>query len=303
MSIQKAVWSADIKSKIFADNSFLMMSRDDTAFADGRKVYLPQAGAVPNVVRNRTTLPAGAAERTDTVVDYDLDSFTTDPTNLRNIDELETSYDKRMSILQDHVGEVNEKIAEWMINHWSPTTAGQQVRTTGANRDAFVTGGTGLRKKITVADLLKAKRILDNQNVASEGRCLLIPAEMYNDLLEISDVLTSDKMGTANLVSGAVGRILGFQVFIRSQAGRYTNAATPAAVVPTTAGAATHNAAALLWGTQFVRRAKGDVTVFAKENDPQFYGSVFSAEIRAGGRKAYADGRGVVAIIEEHGTP
>jgi hypothetical protein len=47
-----------------------------------------------------------------------------------------------------------------------------------------------------------------------------------------------------------------------------------------------------------VRRALGAIKVYANENDPTLYGSAFSTMARAGGRKAYSDETGVVAIVE-----
>jgi hypothetical protein len=160
MSINKQIWATDIAQNLFPDNSFLMMSINDAQFSDGKKVWLPQAGAAPNVQRNRVVIPAAANPRVDTVASYDLDSFTSDPTSIRNIEEVETSYEKRQSVLFEHIEEIQKSIAEWMAYNWSPVTGSQIVRTTGADRSPFVPGGTGLRKKITIADILAGKRIL-----------------------------------------------------------------------------------------------------------------------------------------------
>lgn len=302
MGIQKEVWATDIAQNLYPNNTFLVQSRNDNAFVEGKKVYLPQSGSAPGVVVNRTTLPATGSQRTDTTTDYDLDSFTTDPTTIRNIEEIEVSYDKRMSVLEDHIGALNTQIAYRTATLWAPVTASRIVRTTGANRVAMAPGATGNRKKITLADILSVKRILDADDVPSEDRFMLIPAEMYNDLLEISDVLTSDKMGTANLPSGAVGRIYGFSIYMRSTALIFTNAATPAVRPLGYTPAITDNAAALFWHKNYVRRALGDVTIFSNENDATYYGSVFSAEVRAGGRRARADEKGVVVLVEAAGV-
>jgi hypothetical protein len=121
---------------------------------------------------------------------------------------------------------------------------------------------------------------------------------MYNDLLEIDAILTSDKMGTANLSNGAVGRVLGFDIYIRSTAVVYTNAATPVPKTPGAAGAVTDNLAALFWHPMFVRKAMGDVRVYVNEGEAAYYGDILSAEARAGGRKSRTGGEGVVALVE-----
>lgn len=269
---------------------------------DGKTVHLPQSGAAPAVVVNRSSLPATAAERTDTTSDYNLDSFTSNPTVIRDVDSIEVSYDKRMSVLNDHIGQINSSIADYIATLWAPAAAARIVRTSGANRGAMSTGATGNRKLVTVADFIAAKRILDKDNAPTEGRFVLLPSEMYNDLLGIGDVLTSEKMGSANLASGAVGRLLGFDIYIRSTALTFTNDTTPVVKLPGAATATTDNAAALFWQKDFVRRALGEVKIFANENDPQYYGSIFSAEVRAGGKRGRTDEKGVVVLVESAGV-
>lgn len=303
MAIHQEIWARDIANNIFPDNSFLLQSKDDTAWViEGKKAHLPQAGASPSVELNRNTFPAVAAQRVDTTIEYDLDEFTTSPTHIRDTDEVETSYEKRMSVLEDHLGSLDTAISYVVASRWAPTLSGRILRTTGADRTAMAPSATGTRKKITVADFQNAKRILDKDDVPQEDRFVLLPSEMYNDLLEIDAILTSDKMGTANLASGAVGRLLGFQIYVRSNALIYNNAATPAVKAYASAGAGTDNAAALFWQKQHVRRAKGSVNVYSDENNPQFYGSIFSTASRAGGSKTYTTSKGTVVLVEAHGA-
>jgi hypothetical protein len=303
MSIQREIWVTDITQNLFPNNSFLQASRNDSQFVEqGKIVHLPQVGSVPAVSKNRSTFPATASQRQDDDSTYNLDSYTSDPTHIRDIDAIEVSYDKRMSVLSDHIGALNDAIAYGIAVNWTPNSASRIIRTTGNNRNAMAPSATGLRKKITLDNFLSAKRILDKDDVPSENRYVLLPAEMYNDLLELSDVLTSDKMGTANLPTGAVGRLLGFNIFIRSNALIFTNATTPVVRPLGYTPATNDNAAALFWHKDFVRRAMGEVKIFADENSPQFYGTVLSAEVRAGGKTAYANHKGVVALVEEVGV-
>ena len=303
MSIQTEVWVRDITQNLFPSNSFLQASRNDTGFVvDGKVVHLPQVGAAPGVVVNRSAFPAGASQRTDTDSTYNLDSYTSDPTHIRDLEIIEASYDKRMSVLEDHIGSINDSLAYGVAVGWAATQANRIIRTTGDNRPAMSPGATGNRKKILVADFLAAKRVLDKDNVPSENRYVLLPSEMYNDLLTLSEVLAWDKMGTANLPTGAIGRLLGFNIYIRSEALIFNNAANPVVKALGQAAHSSDNAGALFWHKDFVRRALGEVKLFMKDNDPQFYGSVMSAEVRAGGRRARADEKGVVCLVEAHGA-
>lgn len=298
MPISTEIWVQDIAPNLFPDNSFVARGLNDDEFVENSRVNLPQSGNKPNVERNRSSFPASISERADGIEGYDLDSFTSDPTLIRDADAIEVSYAKRQSVLSDHINTLNTKIADWIAWAWAATTAGAYVRTSGADRTALAPGATGTRKKITLDDFLKAKRIMDSMDIPSEGRVCLLPSEMYNDLLEIDKILSRDFNGVPNLPAGAINQIYGISVYMRSFTVQYTDAATPSLRQPGATALATANAAGIFWHPDFVRRALGDVKLFADENKPEFYGSVFSTEARAGGRKRYSDGRGVVSLIE-----
>jgi len=298
MAIQKEIWVAEIAANLFKDNTFLRRSRNDDAFVEGKVVHLPQSGALPAVVRDRSSFPATITERTDTEVTYNLHSFSSDPTLIRDMDEIEVSYEKRQNVLDEHIGTLTDSIATYMAYAWAPNVAANIVRTTGAARPASAPGATGNRKKLTKADILSAKILMDKMDVPQSGRYLLLNAEMLGDLLEDTTLLSRDFVQTPNLELGTIGRLLGFEVYVRSHVGRYA-AGSNTPKDPDAANAATDEAFALAWHERFVRAARGEIKVFADEDVPQYYGSIFSAEVRAGGTAWYTDKRGVVAIIED----
>jgi len=298
MGISKEIWARDVADKLFPNNSFMAAGISDDVFVENTKVHLPQSGANPTVERNRAVLPATIVQRTDTITDYDLDEFTSDPTLITDIDAIEVSYDKRQSVLRQHIGQINAKLAEWVAYHWGATALANMVRTTGSNRTAFVSGATGNRKLLQLADILNAKRLLDNMNVPMDGRVMVMPGEMYNDLLNIDKILSAEYNQSGRLPEGVVNRVFGFDIFIRSSVISYTNASTPVRREPGAVDLTTANAGILCFHRDFVRRALGTVKVYSDEDKPEYYGSIFSAMARAGAAKAYSDETGVVAIIE-----
>lgn len=299
MAILTEVWAADIAEKLFPSNSFVSKGINDDAWVSNKKVHLPQAGANPSVVRNRNSNTAATAtKREDDDLEYNVDAYTTNPTLVEDIEEIETSYLKRQSILRGHIASLNTSIAEWMAYHWSPTKSDRIVRTSGDSRGSTVKGATGNRKKTVLADLLKAKTLLDGMDVPMKGRWALIPSDMYKDLLEIDKVLSAEYNQTGRLPDGVVNKIFGINLMVRSSSASYTNAATPVLRTPSASDLTTANNAIIIWHEDFVRRAKGEVKVYENEDDATLYGSVFSAMARSGGAKAYKDEIGVVAIVE-----
>lgn len=304
MAIQKEIWQADIKEKLFPDDSFLAQSEDESAFSDGKTVHLAVAGNNPATVRNRMTVPATVLRRTDSDNSYDLDEFTSDPTLIRDIEEIEVNYNKRQSVLGSHNKTLGLQVANWLQYRWAPTQAANMIRTTGADRAAIGTtfGATGTRKKVQIANIFSLASLFDDMDLPQDGRNLLLPAAMYNDLVadNWTTLLQLQVQGAATLADNSLMMLFGFKIWRRGKNNllTYTNAGTPVVRQPDAATLTSVNVAALAWHNQFVSRAKGDVKVYENIDDATYYGSVFSAMVRSGGRKQYLDETGVAAIIE-----
>lgn len=296
--IFKDIWASEIASNIFPDNSFVIHSKDDTKWADNDTVKLPQAGSKPNVQRNRTVFPATIVERVDTVIEYALQNFTSDPTRVRNLTQLKTSYGLRQDVLSDHSYSIEEDVADYLLFAWAANLAGAITSTTGTLRDASALGATGTRKAFTMADLKKAMTMLDMQNVPRAGRKIILNPLFHSDLLDDPKLTSRDYVDANNSVQeGLVGRALGFDVFVRSKVVSYADASTTPKD-PKAATAATDDAGAVIWHPRFVRRAVGSSKVYLNEDVAENYGDIMSAEVNAGGTAAYTNRRGTVTIKE-----
>lgn len=311
MALQTEVWVSDIKEKLFPENSFQSLAIDDSLFVENRIVNLANAGTPTGVQRNRSVIPAVVRKRDDVDINYTVHEFTSDPTVIQDIEETETSYDKRQSVLNSHTDALNNKMAAWLLYAWAATTSSNIQRTTGANRAAVIPGASGNRKTLLLADIFKAKGIMDDMDVPEEGRVLLLPSYMYNDLLEAekTSLVNLQTTGEALIQNARLMKLLGFTIYTRGKNNvlSYDNTGTPIPRIATNSADAEYsvvtaaNAAALMWHPDFVRRALGQIKVFANEDVAENYGSVFSTLARAGGRKAYSDETGVVAIVEAAG--
>ena len=303
MAIQREIWTADIAENVFPDDAFFNRSRDDSANLSGRVVHVPQAGSTPNVEKNRTTLPAVVTKRIDTTADYTIDEFTTDPVLVQFTEQTEASYDKRSSVLFDHIMSLQRSVANGALYSWAPTAGANIIRSTGAARAAYKAFQSGNRLAITKNDFINAARVMNRMDVPQEGRVCVIDADLSMDIMQIAEFTQAQMIGTANLVNGSIARIMGFDVFVRSTTTTYDNSGTPVKKAAETATAVTDNLSVQFWHPAYVRFAKGGsanggIEIFAQEQAPQFYGDVFSALVRAGGRVHRADQRGVVSLVE-----
>lgn len=298
MAIQKEIWSRDIVEGLFPDNSFASKALNDDAFVnEGKKVHVPNAGAPSGVKKNRATVPASATKRVDTNVDYDLDEYTTDPICIPHADTVELSYDKRRSVISQDREELRRNAHEGLLENWAPKQADGIVYTSGLAKAAHLNKATGKRKALTTGDVLTLMTKFDSDNIPQEERYLLLDAVMYAELLE--SMTKTDEIGflqKADAAKGVVGELYSFKVMKRSTVLRYAVSAGAATGLASTE-AATDCAAGLAWHASSVRRALGEVKMFASEDDPTYYGDLYSFLVRCGGCISRSDKKGVCAIV------
>lgn len=301
MAIQKETWVDYIIENLWKDNDFINQCYDESnSVLNGSVVHIPQAGAKPTVVKNRSSLPATVVQRTDTDITYTLDNYTTDPSLVQNVEEIETSYAKMDSVFGEHLVALRESIAEELLYKWAPTVAGQITRTTGATADAIALapGATGTRKPLTLLDLRLVKSRMNKAGISKLNRFAIIPEDMLTQLMADPAMTAPQLQMLMDLKEGTVARLEGFTIITRANATIYDNTGTPVPKLISAATAVTDNLAVLCYQKDCVAKALGTVDVFEASKDPQYYGDIVSALLRCGGRKRRSGGEGVNAIIQ-----
>lgn len=303
MAILEEVWVKDIQDELFESNQFLIHSIDHSPYVHGSVVHLQEAGSVPASVKNRVDLPATVGNRTDTATTYPIYSRTSDPVMVSDLEGIQLSYDKRQSVMRQHMDRLMEDTGKDIAFEWSPTAAGRLIRTSGANGVSNLSAGaTGLRKSITIKDVADLARLFDMDNVPSEGRFLMLHPILYYELFSIDNLLRADVMGRATLPKGAITQLFGFNILVKPSVPVYNNAGTPAPKDPGTAAATTDNLCGLAWQRGCVARAIGAIEVYESQNDPLYYGDIISARIFSGGTKLRTSQFGTGAIIQAVGS-
>lgn len=295
MALNKEIWESSIVEGLFADNSFLARALNHSSFVNFKTVHVPNAGSAPEVTKNRSQYPAQAGNRTDYDLTYNLNEFTTEPIHITNVEEVELSYDKRQSILGATQAALKEAVAKDVLKAWVPSGY-TLVKTTGDAVAHHLASQTGNRKKLTLADIVAVKKEFDKANLPQEGRCILLDYEMYSELLDaLSAVQSNAFLASADTARGIVGKLYGFDFYMRSEVLRTVAAGTSLAA----SAAATDQAAGIAWCDKCVSIAQGAVEIFAAENDPTYYGDIVSALVRAGGSYMRYDKKGVVILAQD----
>lgn len=289
--------AAYIDENFYPDNSFASKSIDDSTFVSYKTVHIPNAGTPSGVEINRTKKPASVSQRTDNELTYDMDELTTNPIYIPNIDTVELSYDKRNSVLCNDRQQLQKVAAQNLLYRWAK--GANTLSTSGAAREAHTSEtATGNRKKFTKAVVMKAMVKMNVDDVPTEGRYMLLDAVQYADLLDdLTDKELSAFQALANVSKGVMGQLYGFSIMQRSKVLR-VKADGSTVIKWEDEGEATELAAGLAWQQQCVSRALGDVKMFSNEDDPQYYGDIYSFLVRVGGSPRRYDKKGVYLITE-----
>jgi len=302
MAIQKEIWIEDIKENLFNDSAFIRFGMDHSQYTSFKTVNVPQSGSAPTVVKNRTVAAGGedANTRTDTILSYNIDSYTTDPFTIRNIEEVQRSYDVRQSHLREHIGVVDERVGDEIAVNWSTDTGARIVRTSGAlDGTALAPGATGTRKKLLRADIRALRAILDADKMPKQGRYLILPSAMHDQLFDDNDLINREVMGKETLPEGVFTKLFGFNIIDpRSVVSVYATAG-PAVKAVGAATAATDHLAGIAFHSSSVGWSLGAIEPFSSEKDPRYYGDVLSTEVLMGGAKLRTSEKGIAMIVQE----
>lgn len=316
--IDTQVWLNRLMKLLYKNNDFLMRSDDQSQYVNNITVNIPQEAAGQAWTKNRAL--GGAATnttiRTDTVLAYNIDVWTSEPMLVTDAEMKQLSYPKVDAVLEQLIKIGRETIANNMIYNWGATAGSLSniIRTSGfQNNDQTTviststglvnTTATGSRKVFGLYDVKQAKKLLDKQNVPQNGRVMLMTPDMYDQLID--DIVVTKYRDASQLMdmkNGAVNRIMGFDIYMRSSVLTYSNAATP---VKQAVGASENeddNDAVLFWQEDHVARAIGENQIYYFANSPTHYGDVMSGLIRMGGSKNLTTERGIGAIVQAAGA-
>lgn len=299
MALQVEIWIKSIIEGLFANNTFAARAVDHSEFVNEKTVHVPNAGSPSGVRKNRTEFPATVVKREDVDLTYQIDEFTVDPVRIPHAEMIELSYNKRESVTRESRRKLAQDIYDSLIYSWIPEGV-TVLRTQGNSIAAHIAGATGNRKAMSKKTVKAAAKQFDKWDIPEEGRCILLDADMYNDLLEdLTDAEQNSFLAGADPIKGTIGTYMGFMFYKRSKVAKV---ATDGTLKPWEATvAATDCAAGIAWQEDCVSRAIGESVLFDDEGNPLFYGDIISFLQRAGGRCIRADKKGILLIAEDNG--
>jgi len=306
MALQTEVWIQDIQETLFYENEFIRLAVDHSSYVTNKTVHIPQSGGKPNVVKNRAENVATINRRADTELTYDLENYTTDPFLVKNVEDLQISYDKRQSVLGQHIATLRDVVATETLQKWAVTgSTSHVIRTTGADTAMMPNAtATGKRLTLTPEDIARAAAIMDIDKVPTEGRFLIIPTAMFYGLFTQKELVDNQaRVGKDMLEKGVLAKLFNFNIITRGSVVKYTNAAANSLRDANANDAATDCAGAIAFSRYSVSQALGEIMVYLNEGDAQSYGDIMSAEVNHAAHFMRPDNFGRVSIAQGYVAP
>lgn len=306
MALQKEIWQNDIVENLFKDNAFATRAYNgDQYVLAGKVVHIPVAGTAATIKKNLTSFPQTAVNRTDSEITYALDNYYALPRQIQDMEKYELSYDKRQSVVGEDQQQLIQTAMEGLLYRWAPAAA-NIIETAGdvSALDLIDGTATGTRKVFTKDAFKTIAKRFANTNLIGRRNALLT-ANHYHQLFEsFSEGEKTNFNSFADAANGIVGRYMGIDILMRSSVLRYRKVSSMWTVVDVQddafAAAAGDSAVSLFWVDSCVERAVGDVKVFDDNGNPLYYGDVFSAYMRLGGRIRRTVG--VYGVVEAIGA-
>lgn len=181
----------------------------------GKNAFFDQIGATAATLRtNRHAdtplIDTPHARRRVTLLDYDWADL------VDNLDTPKLLTDPASKYVINAKNAMNRAIDDAIIAAASGTAYGGVAGATSYTFDTTYKRVAHASAGLTLAKLLSAKQMLDSDEVSDEGRCIVIGSKGLADLLNLTEVKSSDYNTVKALVAGEIDTYLGFK-FIRSE--------------------------------------------------------------------------------------
>ncbi len=137
----------------------------------------------------------------------------------------------------------------------------------------------------------------NKDNVKREDRYALLSSDMYGQLMDdLSVTQQRDFSATADPANGVVGKLYGWTIMERS----FVAAASSDGTIKPYGAAieAGDHDVAFFWQKDCATRALGEVKFFENPDRAEYYGDVYSALLRFGGRRRRDNSEGVYAVVQ-----
>jgi len=269
--INKEIWIEEILEGFYPNWSFLKEARDMSSFVENNTINLAEAGADPNVLVNNSTYPIPFATREDVPIALPLDTYNTEGTVVRRVEEIEAAYDKMQSVVAGHKNALLNELAKKAAHAWAPdadTTETPVIATGGDAADGFL--------KITLDNILALATRFDEMDAPEGSRVLVLHPQHLRQLAGEDKKLFKEFIGT-----GQGFDLFGFKTYKYSKTPLFNKSTGVKKAYGAAAAPTTDTIASIAFVNTEVMKAQGTFDMFARLNDPEQAGDIINFMMRA----------------------
>lgn len=305
MSVFNEIFHKEIEKKLFDSNAFLSNMKNMNEFLTGKTVHVPNftQDMDAQVEINGSTYTFDTRQTTETDLTFNIDSYRMLPFTVTDFDEMATNYNKFQVVTENVINKLSDTVAVNILYKLAQgVDSTRKIATAGATGVSNSKNGVTNYKKLSYISILDLGAKMDEDNIAQDGRFLLLDAVMYKELLEDEAVRKAMDFGKATLPSGVVSTIAGINIMKKGQVAHASTAgvagsADSVALYNDTV-ADTDGRIALAWSKSVIMTAKSGTKVFTEVSAFKF-GSVVSAEIYLGCSNPRTDNKGAYLIYQK----
>lgn len=184
LDTQKIVFLRSLKEEYEAIDTWLSEAEDLSSFVeDGQTLVFPEAGAAPAVYKNRV-IDIDDVEPEETTHQVSLDVYDSQNYKIRNIYLHALPFDKVQHYTKKSSDAIVKQEIEDAAHAFTPASAGHKrivIPTTGLGRNGF--------KMMRLEDVVTLARALDYHEFPTSGRNLVLPSDMWWDLVNNNAIL------------------------------------------------------------------------------------------------------------------
>lgn len=266
--VRQEIWTGMLLDSLRFMGTWAQGIADESRFVNNEVINLADLGADPAVLIDNAVYPIPVNAQVDTDIPISLKRLETENTKVTDDELYALPYDKQGSVMNKHRKALEVTALQYGLYSIAPASNAANslvIKTTGPN------DSTGTRKRLVLADIVRLKRWMDDQNIPREGRRLVLCNEHIEDLLLTEESFRQQYM---NVQEGRILKLYGFEIFEDSYSPMYnttTLARMAFGATPTTE----KNASTVFW-TDDVFHAKGSAKMYYKlaSENPEYRESV-----------------------------
>ncbi|WP_165027056.1 hypothetical protein [Dysgonomonas sp. ZJ279] len=225
LDTQTIVFLTSLKEEYQAIDTWLKEAEDLSSFVeDGQTLVFPEGGEDPLVYKNRVT-DIDSVEPEETVHKVALDVYDSQNYKLRNIFLHALPFEKVQFYTRKSANAIVRQEIEDSAHNLTPESVGNKrivIGSTGISRNTDGTTTIITREGLKVLcldDIVTLARACDNQEFPDEGRNLVLPSDMWWDLVNNNSILKGqmERLGHDGTIKPLIVEYYGFKIHKSTQ--------------------------------------------------------------------------------------